>query len=352
MSEFKVGIIGTGSMAAFHARALLSQKDVRIIAVSDINAGRAAAKARDFGADASFERYQDLLAMDELDAVCVTTWNHTHEPITLDALNAGKHVLCEKPPALNTAGAVRMLETARANGRILMYGMIRRFAENARLLGRFLKSGDLGQIYYVRAISTRRCGNPGGWFIDRSFSGGGPLIDLGIHLIDLAIDLMGDPEPICVFGQTNDRIGDLGHISGFDHWQSADARKITSNVEDFATATIRFANGADLHLETSWVLHARKGETTLSFFGDKGGATLEPVLEVYQERHGYLVDVTPVLSRQGLDFEMALRDEMANFVASCRGQEACRAPAEAGVKVMRIIDAVYQSAKSGKLIEL
>ena len=197
MSKLKIAIVGTGSISHSHIRAYLQNPDVELYAFCDINEERVKMMGEKYGVK---RLYTDEAAMlrelPEIDAVSVCTWNSQHAPCTIMALNAGKHVLCEKPMATCAADAVKMKEAAEKNGKLLMVGFVRRYGNDAKILKDYIDGGYFGEIYYGKATYLRRNGSPGGWFGDKSRSGGGPLIDLGVHVIDLTRYLMGNPAPV------------------------------------------------------------------------------------------------------------------------------------------------------------
>ena len=350
MKKLKVGIIGAGTLSTFHMNAYKNNPDVEIIAVCDSNIERAMGRAAEYEVKEYYGDYAKMLEKAEIDAVSVITSNNTHTPITIAALEAGKHVLCEKPPALNAAGAKAMEEAAAKAGKLLMYGFVRRFAENVQLLKNSIEKGALGEIYYVKAGVLRRCGNPGGWFANKEISGGGPLIDVGVHLIDLAVYLMGSPRPVEVLGTVSSKIGNRGNIKGVSWYKAADFTTSRNTVEDFASALIKFDNGASLFVETSWAMNIRTAASYMDVFGNKGGAKLEPSLEIYSELDDYMVDISPVLDSNGFDMEHSFQAELNHFIHCALNGVKCICPARDGTTVMKIVDAVYRSAELGKSV--
>ena len=352
MKKLKVGIIGAGSLSTSHLEAYKKNPDVEIIAICDNNVERAIQRAAEYGVKEYYGDYTDMFKKAEIDAVSVITSNNTHEPITIAALEAGKHVLCEKPPALDAAGAMAMEETALKSGKLLMYGFVRRFTENVQLLKAGISKGSLGEIYYVKTGLLRRCGNPGGWFANKEISGGGPLIDVGVHIIDLAVYLMGKPRPVEVFGSLSSKLGNRGNIKGVSWYKAADFDTSGNTVEDYASALIKFDNGASLFVETSWAMNTKEDTSYMDIFGTKGGAKLEPSLEIYSELGDYMVDITPVLDISGFDAKQAFLAELNHFADCALNGVQCICPAQDGTTVMKIIDAVYRSAENGKSISL
>ena len=346
MEKIKIGIIGTGSISHFHMGGYRASSDIaEVTAVCDLNLERARAFAEKYGVPHVYGSYEEMLRDAPIDAVSVTTWNNAHAPATIAALQAGKHVLCEKPLALNAVQAQEMANTAQAAGRLLMVGFVRRFAQNTDALKAVIDARDLGDLYFSQVSIVRRWGNPGGWFSDKKRSGGGALIDMGVHIIDLARYLAGNPHPVSVYAATFSHLGMKPDIRGVEKYKAADYSE-HCDVEDAATALIRFDNGMITHVNVTWVENA-EDSSLMHFSGSKGGAQLEPVLEIYQDRHHYLNTIQPKLQYQGIDMEDIFAKEIRHFVTCVRDGTPCRCPAEDGVWLMKILDAVYESARIG-----
>lgn len=196
MGKIKVGIIGTGGISNFHMRGYKAISDVEVVAVCDIDENKVKAYAEQYNVPKYYTDYNEMMANEDLDAVSVTTWNSAHKGATIAALNGGANVICEKPMAMNSEEAEGMLNAAKANGKLLMIGFVRRFGNDASILKSFIDAGDMGDIYFAKASYLRRNGCPGGWFSDKEYSGGGPLIDLGVHVMDLVRYLSGNPLPV------------------------------------------------------------------------------------------------------------------------------------------------------------
>ena len=352
MKKLRVGVIGTGGIAEYHLEAFRNNPAVEITALCDRNSARTVQKANEIGIKEVFDDYRIMLKSENVDAVSITTWNNTHAPIAIAVLNAGKHVLCEKPPALNASEAIEMEEAAKLNGKLLMFGFVRRFAQNTQVLREFIGRGQLGEIYYAKTGFLRRCGSPGGWFANKEISGGGPLIDLGVHIIDLAIYLMGKPRPISVFGNTNGKLGNRANIKGVSWYKAADYESDKNEVEDFANAVVRFDNGASLYIETSWAMNIKSDMLYMDLFGDRGGAKLEPEFEIYGEQDGYMTNIKPVLDSYSFDFKKAFAAEIDHFVDCIMNGTECICPAEDGVAIMKVLDAIYESAKTGNAVKV
>lgn len=346
MKKIKVAIIGTGSISTLHMMGYKELENVEVVAACDINRKRVEKYAEKYNIPHVFTDYNEMLKMDEIDAVSVTTWNNVHAPASIAALKAGKHVLCEKPLALNAKEAQEMVAAAKEAGKILMVGFVRRFGENTKALKEFIDKGDLGKIYYAKTGCLRRWGNPGGWFSDKKRSGGGPVIDLGVHIIDLVRYLVGKPKAVSVVASTFNHIGMKPGVKGMTKYYSADYNEY-NDVEDCATALIKFDNGMTLFFEASWVQNIKQDLLYLELYGDKAGAQMEPALELYEDKGGYLTQVNPIMDPNGSGFEHNFRKEIKHFIDCVENGTPCLNPGEDGVELMKILDAIYKSAETG-----
>lgn len=346
MGKVKVAIIGTGSISNFHANAYKKLPNVEIIAACDINKNNLNEFAKKYDVPNVFTDYNEMLKMSDIDAVSVTAWNNAHAPASIAALKAGKNVLCEKPLSLNKNEAKEMVKVSKETGKLLMVGFVRRFGGNTTALKELIDNGTLGNIYYAKAGCLRRWGNPGGWFSDKKRSGGGPVIDLGVHMIDLVRYLSGKPKPVSVTASTFNKIGMKPNIKGVSKYYSKDYN-IYNDVEDCATSLIRFDNGMTLFFETSWVQNIKQDSLYLEFYGDKAGAQMEPKLEIYEDRNDYLTNVVPIIDPESYSFEHNFDEEIKHFVSCIENGTQCISPAEDGLELMKILDAIYESSKTG-----
>jgi len=347
MDKLKVGIIGIGSISESHIAAYLKNDHVELYAFCDVDKERLDYMAEKYNIKHAYTDMNEMLALKELDAVSICTSNNTHAPCAIAALNAGKHVLCEKPMSTSEEDAKAMKEAADRNNKLLMIGFVRRYGNDCKILKEFIDTDYLGEIYYGKATYLRRIGNPGGWFGDKSRSGGGPLIDLGVHVIGLVRYLMGNPKPISVYGATFHKLGDRKNIKGKKYYKSASASDHDiCDVEDLATAMIRFDNGAILSIEVSFSLNIKNDEGKIELFGTKGGAKLNPELEIYNEINDYLTNIS-FDAETALSFDGLFENEINHFVSCLTEGTPCLSPAQDGIDIMRILDAIYESAKTG-----
>lgn len=352
MEKIRIGLVGAGSLSHEHTRVYQAMDNVELVAVCDIKEGRAEEYAKQYGFARWYLDCHEMFAKEKLDAVSVCTWNCAHAEVTIAALDAGINVLCEKPMAMNAQEAKAMQEAAERSNKLLMIGFVRRFMPSVKLLEEYIRAGELGDIYYITTGCLRRAGNPLGWFADKEKSGGGPLIDLGVHIIDMSRYLMGKPKPVSVSCMTYSGIGSRTNIKGMNRYTAADPSP-NCNVEDMAVAMIRFDNGAVVHVETSFSSHLKEPKFWLDVFGSKAGAQTEPELELFSEKFDYLTDIKPVYEEDpSKGFSPIFEAEVRHFVDCVANGTACINPAEDGVVLMQILDAAYESARTGKEVAI
>lgn len=337
-----VAVIGTG-MGRYHMQDYSTLPDAKLVAICDLNEAEARFFAEKYGAPHVFSDYRRLFELPGLDAVSIAVPNYLHAPITLAALEAGLHVLCEKPMATTVEDATAMVEKARAVGKRLMVHMNMRFRDANLALGRLSAAGELGQVYYGRASMIRRRLVPvlhfppngtmgrGPWFLDKEKAGGGALMDIGVHTYDLMWWLMGCPRPVAVSAATFRKL----------YGDAAAKRGIKFDVDELASAMIRFENGATAFVDVSWAAN-QAAEWNVRVFGDKAGLMVSPAT-LFRDRDGVLESATIELP------EMERFTPQAHFVDCIRHPEkALICPGEQGLQVVRVLDAVRRSAEQGR----
>ncbi len=357
-SPLRVAVIGAGFVATKgHLPALARNRDTQVVALVDVNAARAAEAAQVFNIPAVYADYVEMLREVAPDLVIVGTPNLYHAPVSVDALNAGAHVLCEKPMALTVADAQAMADTARRNNRLLTIGVHNRFRPEAELLKRIIDDGQLGRVYYAKVSLFRRRGIPGfgSWFTNKDLAGAGALFDIGVHMVDLAVWLMGSPRPVSVMGATYSEFGPRG--LGLGGW-GADApasghvpQGARFDVDDLAAGMVRFDNGATLMVDISWAGHV-PSEERLQILGTDAGAELHipdrfgstaPPLKLYHDFAGQPMESFP--SIPGLPGgESPQSRQLANIVAAIRGEALLRTTAAQCVEITAILAALQDSA--------
>ncbi|XHR30196.1 MAG: Gfo/Idh/MocA family protein [Chthoniobacteraceae bacterium] len=342
MKKLRIGVIGLG-MGKVHIKGYLTHPSAEVSAITDMDEKRLAEVGEEFGIAKRYLSAEEMLEKEQLDLVSICTPNKFHKPLALAAFKRGCHVLCEKPMALNAAEAEEMLEAAHKAQRRIMINFSYRFNEASQALKK--QAGLIGDVYFGRTVWHRRRGMPGfgGWFGTKALSGGGPLIDLGVHRLDLALWLMGYPKPVWVLGATFNPIATA----------IAKAEGKTFDVEDLAAASIRFENGALLMVEASWASNQKKLEhMETALFGTLGGLSQHNVDE------GYDAEAEIYLEREGCQFDMKLHPPVPkvessyyHFVESIVTGNPHMATGEEGLTVMRILDAIYESARTGAPVQ-
>lgn len=347
-----VAVIGAGSIADFHLTSYAANPEVRLVGIHDLNLDRARSVAAAYGAERIYETLDELLTDPAVEAVSICTWNDSHSRLAVAALDAGKHVLVEKPLSRTLAEAEDVQRAVERNDRHLQVGFVRRFGQNARTLKRFVDGGTLGDVYFAKATNVRRIGNPGGWFADSARSGGGPLVDIGVHVVDLCWYFMGTPKPVTVSANAYSKLGNRANVTNLKRYRVADSNPDDNTVEDMVNALVRFDNGSSLLLDTSYSLHAVDDDLHVSVFGDRGGAELEPSLRIVTEENDTILRMEPQLDHPSFGMEEGFATELAYFVDLCRDRVPDVATAAQGVEVMRMITAMYESARLGREIDL
>ena len=345
--KLRVGIIGAGWPGQQHARAVQAGKRAIVQACGEQNAERAAEFAKTFEPKSVYADYADLLGDPEVDAVVICLPNYLHFPAALAALAAGKHVLCEKPPTMNSAEMKVLQQEAEKRGLIYFFSRQFRFTPAMRTAHELISRDELGEIYFAEAVWVRSRGIPlglGGWFTEKKRSGGGALIDLGIHALDSAWFLMGTPRPISVTASV---------FQNFKHL----VKTPTFDVEDAAFAFIRFENNAVVQLKTSWAGNLTdeipQGDgfgrelNNTTVYGTKATVRLRP-LTLFEDRDGKLID-TPL---KPMDDANSFDLQMDNFLGAIEGKAKPLNNAEQAVYLMGMLDAIYQSSSSGREIAI
>ncbi len=351
----KVGIIGCGGIAnGKHMPSLAKVKDCEMVAFCDIIPERAEKAAQKFGTpDAkTYTDYKELLKDPEIDVVHVCTPNRAHSFITVDALHAGKHVMCEKPMAINSAEAKKMLDAAHETGKLLTIGYQNRFRDDSLFLKGEAEAGTFGDIYYAKATALRRRMVPTwGVFLNEYEQGGGPLIDIGTHALDLTLWTMNNYKPKYCVGTTYHKLNkDTDQGNAWGNW---DPEKFT--VEDSAFGFIVMENGATIVLESSWainMLDTREAITTVC--GTKAGGDMIGGVRINGIRQNRQYELTPNFKAGGAAFndahgsEQPAEREERLWIEAVRGGAAPITKPEQAFVVTQILEGIYESAKTGK----
>ena len=352
--HLRVGVVGLGWAGETHLKSYLQLPDIEVVAVADPAEARLAHIATTYAIPNSYADYHDLVARDDIDVVSVATPNNLHAPVTVAALEGGKHVLCEKPLARSSVEGEAMTRAATSAGRVLQVAFNHRQRGDVQVLKTYIESGGLGRVYHAKASWMRRSGIPGmgGWFTSREMAGGGPLIDLGVHVLDMALYLLGEPDVLSVSAATYAELGPRGRGSRGDHKLIGEGGY---EVEDLATAFVRLADGATLLVEASWAVYGKSADDFgVTLYGTDGGADItvknygwEDTLTIYTDTAGVPAEVHPRVTRG--EGHLAV---VRNFVAAVRGGDWATYSGSEGLRRAQIIDACYLSSLEGREISL
>lgn len=342
--KLRVGIVGLG-MGQGHIGEYKKHPHAEVVAIADVDKSRLESVGKQHEISGQYTDYKKMLTKENLDIISIATPNVFHKPITIAALKAGAHVLCEKPMAMNAAEAREMLAVASKAKKRLMINFSYRFTEHSQALKQAVDANSIGDIYFGRTIWHRRRGMPGfgGWFGQKKMAGGGPLIDLGVHRLDLALWLMGYPKPAYVIGKTYNHIGS----------RLAKQQGKKFDVEDLASGYISFKNGATLVIEASWAANIAENELMETrLFGTKAGlvqrnlnGTYNFECEIFSEEQGSFYTKKFISGASG-------NSAMYHFVDAIIHNKPHPATGEEGLIVMEILDAIYKSAQTGKPVKI
>jgi predicted dehydrogenase len=360
MNTLKVGIIGAGNMASYHYDGFRSA-DAEVIAIADIDTGRAAEFASSRRIEKVYKNLSDMLkGSPEVNAVSIITPNKFHKPLAVEALEAGKHVYCEKPPALNSVEMKEMLDASKKAGKILMFDLNNRARPEAQAMKKIILSGKAGHINSAQALWIRRAGIPGfgGWFTTKALSGGGAVIDLP-HMLDMALYFMDYPDPVWLLGSTYYDF--MGNRAFKGPWGIPDSEKGITDVESSCHAMLTFKSGQCLMIRSSWAEMNEREVVSVAFQGTKAGGKVERIFGIdgiddtsidsclfFTEEGGNQIDQIIKIPH---DETMGRINNAANFVKSVGGKAKPFNTPEEALILMRIIDAIYESASSGKPVE-
>lgn len=355
MRKLKVGVVGCGGIAnAKHLPAMKRNGNFELVAFCDLLEERAMKAKEEYGTEDArvYTDYQELLKED-VEAVYVLTPNSSHAPISIAAMEAGKHVMCEKPMAKTYAEAKAMVETAERTGKVLTIGYQNRYRADSVYLKSACQAGELGEIYYAKAHAIRRRAVPTwGVFLDEEKQGGGPLIDIGTHALDLTLWMMDNYEPEMVMGSVYRKLADQKDTG--NAWGDWDPEIFT--VEDSAFGYIKMKNGATINLESSWALNTldvREAQTTLC--GTKGGADMADGLRINRVSHGRQCVEKPDLAAGGVAFFDGAAErpddveQRVFYHAIVDGEPLTVEPRQAMV-VTQILEAIYESGRTGRAV--
>ena len=338
----RVGIVGTGKLGFnVHMPAYDKIDSTEIVAFCDIDENKLKEVQEKYPNAKAYKDYKKMIDAENLDIVSICTPNNLHSKVSVYALNKGVNVMCEKPDAINVKEAEKMKAAAEQSGKTLMVMRNNHYRPSTNFLKEYIAQGKMGEIYAGRCGWIRRRGIPGwgGWFTDKKQAGGGPLIDLGVHIIDLSMYLMGNAKPVTVSGCTQ---------SKFPHTSYS-----KTDVEDLAMGFIRFDNGACLQIEFSWASNIPEDQMFVELRGTKSGSKMSGIdckFEVYTEECGVATRICPDINDyRGMNHHEA---NIRHFVDVVEGKAEPDFTPEQGVNMVKILEALYKSAELGREIKL
>lgn len=348
MKTIKVGMIGAGAIAASHIGGVQSHPQGEVVAIADLSKPRAKEMADKFGVPATLTKWEDLVANPEIDAVAIALPNFLHAPVTLAALKAGKHVILDKPFALDMKEANQVVAAAKKARKVMMVGMNQRYLQDAQIARVLVDRGELGEIYHAKAYWRRRSGCPrfGTWFGDKKLAGGGAMLDIGVHMLDLCLHTMNNWKPKRISGQVYTKFGNRGLGEG--GWGKSDKKKNgVFNVDDFATALIKMSNGASVEVSISWALHQdERDKRNVELYGTEAGLAVYPAAKLF--RYGKTAGEYEVVEPQNVEIPHPHCNRHYDWIEAIVNGKKPMCTLEQALAVQKIIDAIYTSSKTGK----
>ncbi len=346
--RLKVGVIGGGAISPSHVNGFRNA-GAEVVALCDIDPAKIENAKRAWNIPVLVQDAEEMFAMKELDIIAVAVPNYLHAPYTIKALKAGKHVLCEKPMAIRVADAEEMVATAKACGKLLMAGHNQRMTPEIQKAAEMVQDGVCGEVYHARCGWIRRRGIPGlgGWFTTQELSGGGPLVDIGIHVLDRTWYAMGKPKPVAVSGMTYAKFNDIEGYVCTGMWSGPRRPDGVKNVEDFATALVRFENGATLQFEVSWAANRANEGSYSILMGDKAGLSVDDKgVTLYGQADNMIVT-------SNIEFDKTeYPDRHRHFIECLTYGDECMVPGEDGLVMTKVLLGIQRSAAENREVRI
>lgn len=347
MKKLRVGIVGAGNIAqSAHLPSYQELTDlVEVVAIADIVPERAQEAAEKFGIPHSYASVEELLANEDVDYIDICVWTAAHAPVAIAAAKAGKHILCEKPLAATLEQGLEIEKAVKEAGVQFMLAVVTRYGAEQLKVHEMQENGELGDVYYAKTSYVRRRGTPGGWFTEKALSGGGPVLDIGVHAIDRTWFLMGRPKPVSVSAEISYRIGNY-QTKGVGRWEPYGKGHGVFDTEDSASVFFRFEGGRSMVAEIAWAINGTESATT-QLFGSKAGCTFEPLTIYGEDEEGYLSTVQPEVTPNDYFVE-----EIRHFIDCLNTGKTPISPIEDAVTVQRMLDGIYRSAEQHAEVKL
>lgn len=352
MGKIKIGLLGAGGIVqAVHIPSLKRIEGIEITAVADVNKEKLRYVSEKFDIKHTFTEWEKLIET-KIDAVIISSPNVFHAEQSIKAMESGKDVLCEKPVCLTSKEAEEIFRVSEKTEKIFMAAFPRRFSGETKVIKPMIDRGEFGEIYYIKASCLRRRGIPGlgTWFTDKKLAGGGSMMDIGVHVLDLVMYLIGGPEPKIIVGSTYEKFKDNATDGGWPPMETRIGDKATGKmeVEDLACGFVKLSTGATLFVEASWAGNSDTG-LKAGLFGTKAGVQIpDPYdpknpLRIFSEDNGVLTDIIPQIPSSDMYYE-----EIVHFIECVRERKEPVTKKQEIISVVKIIEGIYKSAETGK----
>jgi len=343
-----VAVIGAGAIGLDHIRSFQKHPSARVVGLAEVSPERGREAADAYGIDILVTDYRELLQRPDIDVVSIALPNFLHASVGLEALQAGKHVMIDKPMATNARDAAKLVSTAKKKRRRLMVGQNQRFTPEIQTAKQLIERGKLGEVYHGKTAWCRRSGIPriGSWFTQKQFAGGGCAYDIGVHALDRMLYLMGEFDAAAVSGQTYAKLGPLGRGDG--SWGRGEIDPNAKfDVDDLAMALIKLKSGRTVFLECSWAAHwPEQDSNAAQVLGTDAGLVLNPLRLIRPSRNGYITEQlkagTPLVNA----------NRMMHFIDVLLGKAEPYVKPEESLGVQKILDAIYRSAETGREVRI
>lgn len=350
MENINFGFIGAGQIAGYSVKPVNTHPQAKVLAAHDLNPIRLKEMCEEHQIERSYETADKLLADPDIDAVYIAIPNKFHAPMAIQALKAGKHVILDKPFAMNLAEAEEVAKIATESGKMFMLGMNLRYEEGAQKMRALAKQGVFGDIYHAKAYWFRREGIPklGTWFGNKDLAGGGCLYDIGVHLLDLCLYVIDNFEPVSVYGKTYTLFGNRGLGEG--NWGRSDRTETKFDVDDFATATIKFSNGATVSLDVAWACHIEQpNRMNIEVLGTEAGGCTHPP-KIF--RRNPIRENYEIIEDPHAELEYPHGNRFVNFINAILGTEQPCITIQQALTVQKILDAIAESSAKGNEVSI
>lgn len=345
-NTLRFGCIGAGQISLSGVQSINKHPNASVIAATDPNAGRLKELCTEGCIPNAYVTSEELLADKTIDAVYIAVPNKFHVPLSIQALEAGKHVILDKPFAMNIAEAEAAAAAAKKAGKVLTLGMNQRFNGNSQKFRSLAEAGTFGEIYHAKAAWTRRSGIPklGTWFGNRELAGAGCLYDIGVHVLDLCLYVINNFKPVSVYGATYTKFGNRGLGAG--SWGKSESTDLPFTVDDFATGLIKFENGATVSLDVTWACHRADGDRVeVDLFGTEAGGSVF-ANKLYRRDESAKAHV--IVDNPPASMRFPHCDRFHNFINHLLGTEDLCVPLEQALTIQRILDGLAASASTGR----